>query len=163
MAKTRGVLEKLNRYICNRYVVPGMNLMKMVHMNKAVQLTKSEDPTPLILIVEDNELNRDTLRDILEFENYRVSIAQNGQEAVWKTGQELPDLILMDVQMPVMNGLEATRSIRENPQTADIPIVILTGLAMKWDRERCLAAGANAYLTKPISYELLINQVASFL
>lgn len=141
-----------------------MHLINMVHMNKAAQLTKQPTvSSPLILIVEDNELNRDTLRDILEFENYRVSIAQNGQEAVWKTGQEMPDLILMDVQMPIMNGLEATRTIRDNPQTAAIPIVILTGLAMKWDRERCLEAGANAYLTKPISYQTLIEQVTSFL
>ena len=65
--------------------------------------------------------------------------------------------------MPIMNGLEATQSIRENPRTAEIPIIVLTGLAMQWDRERCLAMGANAYLTKPISYQTLIEKISSFL
>lgn len=132
-------------------------------MSETVQTHHSSGYTPLILIVEDNELNRDTLRDILEFENYRVSIAQNGQEAIWKTNEEMPNLILMDIQMPIMNGLEATQSIRENPRTAEIPIIVLTGLAMQWDRERCLAMGANAYLTKPISYQTLIEKISSFL
>ncbi|MCA9999203.1 MAG: response regulator [Anaerolineales bacterium] len=132
-------------------------------MSETVQTQHSSGYAPLILIVEDNELNRDTLRDILEFENYRVSIAQNGQEAIWKTNEEMPNLILMDIQMPIMNGLEATQSIRKNPKTAAIPIIVLTGLAMQWDRERCLAMGANAYLTKPISYQTLIDKVTSFL
>lgn len=132
-------------------------------MSETVQTQHSSGYTPLILIVEDNELNRDTLRDILEFENYRVSIAQNGQEAIWKTNEEMPNLILMDIQMPIMNGLEATQFIRENPRTAEIPIIVLTGLAMQWDRERCLAMGANAYLTKPISYQTLIEKISSFL
>ena len=96
-------------------------------MSETVQTQHSSGYTPLILIVEDNELNRDTLRDILEFENYRVSIAQNGQEAIWKTNEEMPNLILMDIQMPIMNGLEATQFIRENPRTAEIPIIVLTG------------------------------------
>lgn len=135
----------------------------MIRMSETVQTHHSSGYTPLILIVEDNELNRDTLRDILEFENYRVSIAQNGQEAIWKTNEEMPNLILMDIQMPIMNGLEATQSIRENPRTAEIPIIVLTGLAMQWDRERCLAMGANAYLTKPISYQTLIEKISSFL
>lgn len=135
----------------------------MIRMSETVQTQHSSGYTPLILIVEDNELNRDTLRDILEFENYRVSIAQNGQEAIWKTNEEMPNLILMDIQMPIMNGLEATQSIRENPRTAEIPIIVLTGLAMQWDRERCLAMGANAYLTKPISYQTLIEKISSFL
>ncbi len=135
----------------------------MIRMSETVQTQHSSGYAPLILIVEDNELNRDTLRDILEFENYRVSIAQNGQEAIWKTNEEMPNLILMDIQMPIMNGLEATQSIRKNPKTAAIPIIVLTGLAMQWDRERCLAMGANAYLTKPISYQTLIDKVTSFL
>ena len=135
----------------------------MIRMSETVQTHHSSGYTPLILIVEDNELNRDTLRDILEFENYRVSIAQNGQEAIWKTNEEMPNLILMDIQMPIMNGLEATQFIRENPRTAEIPIIVLTGLAMQWDRERCLAMGANAYLTKPISYQTLIEKISSFL
>ena len=135
----------------------------MIRMSETVQTHHSSGYTPLILIVEDNELNRDTLRDILEFENYRVSIAQNGQEAIWKTNEEMPNLILMDIQMPIMNGLEATQFIRENPRTAEIPIIVLTGLAMQWDRERCLAMGANAYLTKPISYQTLIEKISSFM
>lgn len=135
----------------------------MVFMNATVQNLETSIPSPLILIVEDNDLNRDTLRDILEFENYRVSTAHNGQEAVWKTDEELPNLILMDVQMPVMDGLEATRTIRKNPKTAMIPIIVITGLAMQWDRERCLAAGANAYLTKPISYQSLMSEISGFL
>jgi len=106
---------------------------------------------PLILLAEDNEANITTVSDYLQAKGYRMVVARNGAEAVDLTSQERPALILMDVQMPDVDGLEATRQIREDPELAETPIVALTALAMAGDRERCLAAGANEYLSKPVS------------
>ncbi len=109
---------------------------------------------PRILLAEDNEINVATIYDFLEFKGYRVTVAKDGVEAI-SLAQNKPDLILMDIQMPRMDGLEASRHIRANEQTADIPIVALTGLAMSGDRERCLEAGADDYLSKPFQLEQL--------
>ena len=106
---------------------------------------------PLILIAEDHELNLGTMIDVLEFSGYRVLAARNGQEAVDQAKENQPDLILMDVQMPILDGLAATRKLREFEGTKNMPIVALTGLAMEGDAERCLNAGANDYLSKPIT------------
>lgn len=117
--------------------------------------------SPLILLVEDNEANIATLIDYLQIQNYQVCLARNGREAVDTAKEKKPDLILMDIQMPEMDGIEATRRILANPATESIPIVALTALAMPGDRERCLSAGAKDYLTKPVSLKKLqevINQ-----
>ena len=110
---------------------------------------------PLILVAEDNEVNIATLNDFLQFKGYRVIVAQDGMKAV-QLAEQNPDLILMDIQMPRMDGLEATRRIRANYNTAYIPIIALTGLAMSGDRERCLAAGADDYLSKPFQLDELV-------
>jgi signal transduction histidine kinase len=114
----------------------------------------SVKPT-LILLVEDNPSNAQTISTYLEHKGYRLLLACNGQEALEIIKQSNPDLILMDVQMPIMDGLEATRQIRSNPEFTQIPIIALTALAMPGDRDRCLAAGMNDYLSKPIRMKQL--------
>jgi signal transduction histidine kinase/CheY-like chemotaxis protein len=115
-----------------------------------------ENPeSPLILIVEDNELNINTISSYLTAKGYRPIVAQDGASAIELTQKYHPNLILMDVQMPGMDGIEAISRIRENPQLAAIPIVALTALAMEGDRDKCLNAGANDYLTKPVKLKQL--------
>ena len=111
--------------------------------------------SPLILLAEDNEANIMTISSYLEAKAYRVIIAKNGVEAIAIAKAEHPDLILMDIQMPVMDGLEAIAQIRLDPSLIEIPIVALTALAMEGDRDRCLAAGANEYISKPIRLKQL--------
>jgi CheY-like chemotaxis protein len=105
---------------------------------------------PLILIAEDHPTNRLLLERHLSNRGCRLIFAMDGQEAVARATADRPALILMDVQMPVLDGLEATRRLRADPATAAIPIITLTALAMPEDRLRCLEAGANAYLSKPL-------------
>ena len=114
----------------------------------------SVKPT-LILLVEDNPNNAQTISTYLEHKGYSLISACNGQEALEIIKQSNPDLILMDVQMPIMDGLEATRQIRSNPKFTQIPIIALTASAMPGDRDRCLAAGMNDYLSKPIRMKQL--------
>lgn len=118
---------------------------------------------PLILLAEDNEANISTLMDYLQVQGFQVNLARNGIEAVQMAKQQKPDLILMDIQMPEMDGLEATRRIRTEANLVTVPIIALTALAMPGDRERCLAAGANEYLTKPVVLKKLINLIAQHL
>jgi PAS domain S-box-containing protein len=115
--------------------------------------------SPLILIAEDNEASALTVSTYLQFTGYRVSIAQDGIETIERARNEHPVLILMDIQMPTMDGLEATRRLRQDtdPVVAHVPIVALTALAMPGDHERCIAAGANFYLTKPVHFKQLIG------
>jgi CheY-like chemotaxis protein len=118
---------------------------------------------PLILLAEDNEANIQLLVEYLTDEGYRVVVARNGAEAIDRAKEERPALILMDVQMPGMDGLEATRCLRADAQLASIPIIAVTALAMPGDREQCLAAGANDYLSKPISLKKLAKTIAAHL
>lgn len=115
--------------------------------------------SPLILLAEDNEANISTLSSYLEAKGYRIVLAKNGLEAIAVTKAQVPDLILMDVQMPEMDGLEAMRQIRSDRQFAHIPIIALTALAMTGDRERCLEAGASDYLTKPVKLKQLASTI----
>ncbi|HEY9619936.1 MAG TPA: response regulator [Crinalium sp.] len=118
---------------------------------------------PKILLAEDNETNIVTLLSYLEAHRLQVMIARNGLEAVAMTKQHYPDLVLMDIQMPGLDGLEATRQLRADPQTMSIPIIALTALAMPGDLERCLDAGANDYLSKPVRLKTLIEKVNQLL
>ena len=120
------------------------------------------DNAPLILLAEDNEANIETFSSYLTAINYRVIIARNGLEAIAQAKENLPDIILMDIQMPIMDGLEATKQIRLDPNLINTPIIALTALAMEGDQERCLAAGVNEYLVKPVKMRqlnLLIQKV----
>jgi PAS domain S-box-containing protein len=122
----------------------------------------SETGSPLILLAEDNEANIVTVGDYLQIQGYRLIVARNGTEAVQMAIEQEPDLILMDIQMPEMDGLEATRRIRAEAKLATLPIIALTALAMPGDRDRCLAVGANEYLTKPVSLKELSRQIARY-
>jgi CheY-like chemotaxis protein len=106
---------------------------------------------PSILLAEDNEANIVAISDYLNVKGYQVVVARNGTEAVTRAREIEPAVILMDIQMPGMDGLEATRRIRTQDRLSQTPIIALTALAMPGDRERCLAAGANDYLSKPVS------------
>lgn len=115
-----------------------------------------EAETPcVILLAEDNAATREAIAEYLESKGYRVTTVGNGAEALDQLHQMRPDLIFMDIQMPGMDGLEATRQIRTRPDLAQVPIVALTALAMPGDAERCLEAGATAYLAKPFTLKQL--------
>ena len=118
---------------------------------------------PLILIVEDNEINIITISGYLQAKGYRLILAKNGQEAIAITKAHRPDLILMDIQMPVMDGLEAIQQIRLDPDLVNIPIIAMTALAMTGDRERCIQAGADEYVTKPVKLKQLTNTIQQLL
>ncbi|MGB1253211.1 MAG: ATP-binding protein [Candidatus Promineifilaceae bacterium] len=114
---------------------------------------------PHVLLTEDNEINIATLYDFLEFKGFQITVAHDGIEALEAVEEVVPDLILMDIQMPRMDGLEAMRHLRTNPATVETPIIALTGLAMTGDRERCLAAGADDYLSKPFHLDELVSMM----
>ncbi|MEB3212598.1 MAG: PAS domain S-box protein, partial [Leptolyngbyaceae bacterium] len=118
---------------------------------------------PLVLIAEDNLANIATISSYFETKNYRLLIAHDGQEAIDMAIAHYPDVILMDVQMPGMDGLEAMRQIRQHERLRQIPIIALTALAMKGDQERCLAAGADYYLSKPVKLKQLHHLIQEIL
>jgi PAS domain S-box-containing protein len=118
---------------------------------------------PLILIAEDNQANIATISSYLGAKGYRIILAKDGQEAVNLTQEQHPDLILMDIQMPGMDGLEAMNLIRADQQFQHTPILALTALAMPGDKEKCLAAGANDYLSKPIKLKFLVEKIQNLL
>lgn len=119
--------------------------------------------SPLILLAEDSEANIFTISGYLETVGYRVILAKNGHEAIALTKAQIPNLILMDIQMPGIDGLEAIKQIRLDKNFANIPIIALTALAMPGDKEKCLAAGANDYLSKPIKLKQLAAVIKKFL
>ena len=116
-----------------------------------------------ILLVEDQEMNRDMLSRRLKKRGYDVSIAVDGAEGVDKARSESPDLILMDMSLPVMDGWEATRTLKADEATRSIPVVALTAHAMSTDREKALAAGCDAYETKPVELPRLIETMEKLL
>jgi CheY-like chemotaxis protein len=118
---------------------------------------------PLILLAEDNKTNILTLTSYLEAKGYRLRVVNNGQDAVAVALAENPDLVLMDIQMPVMDGLTAIQKIRQTRPLATLPIIALTALAMEGDRERCFQAGANDYLSKPVKLRELLELIQSLL
>jgi CheY-like chemotaxis protein len=124
-----------------------------------IKVNVDNEVAPLILLAEDNEANIQTFKSYLTAINYRIAIARNGEEAVARAKDQSPDIIVMDIQMPKMDGLEAISLIRVDAQTATIPIIALTALAMEGDRERCLKAGANEYLTKPVKLKQLADKI----
>ncbi len=105
-----------------------------------------------ILLVDDNPMTIEVMKQELEFLGYEVMVAQNGLEAVEMASSELPDLIVMDILMPKMDGFHAASQIRENPKTRAIPILAATAKAMSGDREKCLASGCNDYIAKPFTH-----------
>lgn len=116
-----------------------------------------------ILLVEDNEMNRDMLSRRLERKGFEISIAVDGEEGVAKALCVKPDLILMDMSLPKIDGWEATRRVKSNPETASIPIIALTAHAMAEDREKALAAGCDEYDTKPVELPRLLEKIQRML
>ena len=112
-----------------------------------------------ILYVEDNEFNRKIVRDLLARTSYRLVEATDGEAGVAMALQELPNLILMDIQLPKISGLDATRRLRADPRTAQVPIIAITSYALSGDDQRALDAGASAYLAKPYSPRELLELI----
>lgn len=116
-----------------------------------------------ILLVEDNEMNRDMLSRRLTRNGFEVVVAVNGQEGVDLASAELPDLILMDMSLPVLDGWEATRRVKADPATAKIPVIALTAHAMAQDREEAMAAGCDDFDTKPVELPRLLEKINALL
>jgi CheY-like chemotaxis protein len=112
-----------------------------------------------ILLVEDNEMNRDMLSRRLMKKGHEVEIAVDGRQGVEMAGSAAPEIILLDMSLPVMDGWEAARALKANPATASIPIIALTAHAMAGDRERCLEAGCEDYDTKPVEFKRLLGKI----
>jgi Response regulators consisting of a CheY-like receiver domain and a winged-helix DNA-binding domain len=117
---------------------------------------------PKILLVEDNEMNRDMLSRRLTRRGYQIVVAVDGQQGVDLASAEQPDLILMDMSLPVIDGWEATRRIKASDTTRHIPVIALTAHAMAGDREQALAAGCDDYDTKPIELDRLLPKIEKF-
>ena len=118
---------------------------------------------PKVLLVDDNEMNRDMLSRRLKRKGFDVVMAVDGQQGVTLAAQENPDIILMDMSLPVINGWDATRQIKAAPQTRAIPVIALTAHAMAGDREQALAAGCDDYDTKPVELERLLLKMEALL
>jgi CheY-like chemotaxis protein len=118
---------------------------------------------PMILLVEDNEMNRDMLSRRLSKRGFELQMAVNGQEGVDMAIAGHPDLILLDMSLPVIDGWEAARQIKANATTQGIPIIALTAHAMAGDREKAMAAGCDDYDTKPVDLERLLEKIAALL
>ena len=117
----------------------------------------------VVLLVEDNERNLKLARDVLEYAGFTVLVATTGEDAVATARRSAPDVILMDLQLPGIDGHAALSLLRADSTTSDIPVVALTAFAMAKDRDRALAAGFDGYLEKPISVRALPSQVRGFL
>lgn len=116
-----------------------------------------------ILVVEDNEANRELIREYLEAHGHEVAVAEDGHEGVRLADQVGPKVILLDIQMPGMNGFAVARRLRQDPRWAEVPIVALTAYAMQGDRERVLEAGFDSYLAKPLNLQQLLQEVEHWL
>ena len=113
-----------------------------------------------ILLVEDNHVNRELVREMLEGGDFEVFEAENGLEALHLLPKTQPDLVLLDIQMPVLDGMSAIKQLRQKPQYASLPVLALTAYAMVGDRERVLAAGFSGYVTKPIDRKTLLAEIS---
>jgi len=116
-----------------------------------------------ILLVEDNEMNRDMLSRRLIRKKFEVVIAVDGVEGVEMSISEAPDIILMDMSLPVLDGWQATQKIKADPQTKNIPVIAMTAHAMAGDREKCLQAGCDDYDTKPVEFPRLLDKIKNLI
>jgi two-component system cell cycle response regulator DivK len=118
---------------------------------------------PRILVVEDNEMNRDMLSRRLQRREYEVLLAPDGRQGIAMAQSENPDLILLDLSLPEIDGWEATRCLKADPATRHIPVIALTAHAMAWDREKAFEAGCDDYDTKPVDFQRLLGKIESLL
>jgi signal transduction histidine kinase/ActR/RegA family two-component response regulator len=144
-------------------VVASLQLAGASDPNEVGTSEPEQTDAPFVLLAEDNEANVAVIDSYLKARGYRIAVAQDGQQAVSMAQAKTPDLILMDIQMPKMDGFKAIESLRQDARFKDLPIIALTALAMKGDRERCLAAGANDYLSKPIKLKQLVATIQQLL
>lgn len=121
------------------------------------------DDVPLILIVEDNEMNSDMLSRRLRRKGYEVAVAADGEAGVRKAQQIRPQLILMDLSLPIIDGWTATRQLRSDPRTSQIPVIALTAHAISGDREKAIEAGCDDYDTKPVEWHRLLGKIEALL
>ncbi|MCB0212573.1 MAG: response regulator [Anaerolineae bacterium] len=135
-------------------------------MNTSTNLNNrstSSSNAPLIMLAENNEANISTISNYLQIKGYDVVVVRNGVEVIEQAQQTGPDIILMDIQMPGMDGLSAMRHLRTLNNFSDVPIIAITALAMPGDREKCLDAGANDYLSKPASLRKIVQLIEKYL
>ena len=118
---------------------------------------------PRILLVEDNEMNRDMLSRRLQHKGYSVLIAVDGEQGLSTAYSEMPDLILMDISLPFIDGYEVTRRLKANPRTKHIPVIALTAHALLTDRDKAMKAGCNDYDTKPVDFSRLTEKIETLL
>ena len=118
--------------------------------------------TRTVLYIEDNEFNRKIVRQLLARTSYKLMEAVDGETGVAMATEHAPDLVLMDVQLPKLSGLEATRAIRNDPRTAHVPVIVVTSFALSGDESKAMAAGASAYLAKPYSPRELMALIRRF-
>lgn len=116
-----------------------------------------------VLIAEDNPVNRELLREVLEARGYVVVEACDGQEALRKIAETQPDILLLDLGMPVLDGFATVRQIRQNPAVAKLPVLAVTAYAMRGDREKVMEAGFDGYLSKPIDFQALTEELERLL
>lgn len=131
--------------------------------NPELSTTSSKATGRRVLIVEDNEMNIKLFRDLLQAHGYETLQTKEGLEALSLARLHKPDLILMDIQLPEVSGLEVTRWLKQDAELAQIPVIAITAFAMQGDEEKMLAGGCAGYLSKPISIERLISTVKQFL
>ena len=127
------------------------------------ELTNTNAQLPVVLLAEDNEANIMTISSYLKAKGYRIILARNGLEAIEKSKRERPDIVLMDIQMPEIDGLQAIKEIRRQTELENMPIIALTALVMQGDREKCLQSGASEYMTKPVKLSQLTMKIHQLL
>lgn len=164
------VKSKINEGSCFKLLLPWNNnlVKKYISEDSLIahtqhKIEKSNPPQHLILLVEDYENNIKTISDFLTSKNFELKIARNGIQAIEMAKEYNPDIILMDIQMPKMDGLAAIKTLRNYESHKYTPIIAVTALAMPGDKEKCINAGANDYISKPLSLKSLLNKIEAYL
>ncbi|MGV6819769.1 MAG: response regulator [Parvularcula sp.] len=134
-----------------------------VEMKRMSETSSTASGKKTVLIVEDNELNMKLFHDLLDVQGYNVLTADNGNDAAALVHEFMPDLILMDIQLPEKSGLDVTRELKADEKTAHIPIIAVTAFAMKSDEQRIREGGCEDYLAKPISVPVFLDKVKRYL
>ena len=162
-----GAVDYLVKPITRRILEETLNRLRGIIQKKPetalIIATHQSLVSPLIVLVEDTESNIETIVDYLQSHSLRMAIARNGLEAIQLIKHSQPALVLMDIQIPELDGLEVMRRLRADPNLVNLPIIALTALAMPGDYEKCLEAGANEYLMKPVKLKTLLSIIKKYL